>query len=310
MSIFLECLSKNSFLQERNKQSQQKIDDLKREINSKISDENITVFVTGSLGRQEVGANSDLDFFIISLEKLSKLKEIQIFSKMIEINTCLKFPELSNDGEYLKVHYIDEMLSIAGSPKDDEQNMFTERMLLFLESKCIFSDKNYDDIIEKIISMYLRDSEGRVNFKPLFLVNDILRFWRTLCLNYEQTRHTEGRPWKKKNINLKYSRMLTVFATIAYLVSMNDVSIITIKEMLQKTPLERLATSLDTVDDGSLKEEFEHFLSFYARFLEAKEKNTLEDSELDSNAIAFSDFFYKVLTHDKIKQEYKKYLVI
>lgn len=310
MGVFIECLTGNEFLSTRKSESQAKIDNLKREISSKIQDATITVFVTGSLGRQEVGSSSDLDFFIISLKKLPKLKEIQIFSNMIEINTFLGFPELSNDGEYLKVHYIDEMLSMAGSPKDDEQNMFTERMLLFLESKCIFSDKNYNEIIGRIISMYLRDSGGRVNFKPLFLVNDILRFWRTLCLNYEQTRHTAGRSWKKKNINLKYSRMLTVFATIAYLVSMDNVSIETIKDMLQKTPLERLATCLDTIGDNDLKEEFEHFLSYYVLFLKAKEQNTLDDCDLDSNAIAFSDFFYKVLTHDKIKQEYKKYLVI
>ena len=35
-----------------------------------------------------------------------------------------------------------------------------------------------------------------------------------MCLNYELIRDDPKKPWRKKNINLKFSRMLTVFGTV------------------------------------------------------------------------------------------------
>jgi len=58
----------------------------------------------------EVGTKSDLDLFVIAEKDdslRSRLCEYQLFAQLIGINDRLKLPEFSNDGEYLKVHFID-----------------------------------------------------------------------------------------------------------------------------------------------------------------------------------------------------------
>ena len=47
-------------------------------------------------------------------------------------------------------------------------------------------------------------------FQPIFLMNDICRFWKTMLLNYEHKRHGDGEPGdeirrrsKVKNFKLK-----------------------------------------------------------------------------------------------------------
>ena len=69
---------------------------------------------------------------------------------------------------------------------------------------------------------YFRDYEHHPkDFRPTFLINDIIRFWKTLCLNYEHKRNeAESRyviKHKIKNFKLGYSRLMTCFATVAIL---------------------------------------------------------------------------------------------
>ncbi len=137
----------------------------------------------------------------------------------IDINRELKYESFSNDGEYLKIHSLDYMLETLGAPQDDSENLFTTRMLLLLESRCVFNEPVYDNAISTILDHYFRDNRGKASFRPLFVLNDILRYWRTLCLNYELTRDDPDKPWRKKNINLKFSRMLTIFGTVLPLIA-------------------------------------------------------------------------------------------
>ena len=72
------------------------------------------------------------------------------------------------------------MLEALGGPQDDSENLFTARMLLLLEARCVCNQPLYDDIVDKILKHYFRDSRGKSTFRPLFLLNDLLRYWRTL----------------------------------------------------------------------------------------------------------------------------------
>lgn len=315
MGQFTDILNEDIFLSERKTHSIRKLEEARGEFKKIFTTCDITIFSAGSLGREEIGKSSDLDTFIISKDKINKLNEIKIFSKLIEVNDNLKYPEISNDGEHLNIHDIKEIMETLGSPDDDKQNMFTERMLLLLESKCLYEENIYGEIIDNIVELYFRDHNGTQTFKPLFLLNDILRYWRTLCLNFEQTRHNEARPWRKKNINLKYSRMLTIFATVFAIISKPLNTKEEIVELCKLTPMQRFAQGLDMLNDESLKDDYKAFLTYYGDFLEAKENGNIEkDLEakktLNSNAIHFSEFIYKVLNHEKINIEYRKYLII
>jgi len=187
-----------------------------------------------------------------------------------------------------------------------------------LESKPILNDDIYEQCLEKILNHYYRDQTGKRSFRPLFLLNDILRYWRTLCLNYEERRHDPNRPWRKKNVNLKFSRMLTVFSTILPLIVKPITSPFQFKNLCRKTPLERLAFGVEELHDDSLEGEWEEVLNIYESFLTWKEDDEVEKylkegehkETIRSHAEKFSSFLYKVLSHPNIPMEYRRYLVL
>jgi len=314
MNEYTKILQKNTFYQNRRDISEAKIMTLKDEMSQELKEYEISIFVVGSLARNEVGNNSDLDIFIISKNKIPNLDQIYIFSKLIKINKKLNFPKFSNDGQFLTIHNLQDLKSKAGYPEDDSLNLFTTRMLMILESKVIYNEKLYREILSEIIEHYLRDRKGHDEFKPLFLLNDVLRFWRTLCLNYEALRHDDNRPWRKKNINLKYSRLLTVFSTVITIINKKDIDHNAILEICNKTPTERIAWALDNMDDKFL-DKYKILLSHYEKFLEAKEQGNIEDDLelkriLNENAVEFSNIIYNFLNSDKIDSKLKQFLVI
>nr|VFJ62541.1 MAG: hypothetical protein BECKFW1821C_GA0114237_100280 [Candidatus Kentron sp. FW] len=262
------------------------------------------------------------NIFIVSnrkRENIRRIDSLQLLSTVIGINERLGYPPFSNDGQYLDVYSFYDMLEVLGSPRDDAQNLFTVRMLLLLESRPIFNEKLYISKIKEILEhKYFRDSSGKDSFRPLFLVNDILRYWRTVCLNYELIRNDRDRPWRKKNINLKFSRMLTVFGTILPLIAKPASTQECVEKLIRFTPLERFAAGLDHLDDDSIADKFMDFLGIYEEFLVLKEemgqKERLSDPFIDKKtrdmAKEFSWFLHECLTHKNINEEYRKYLIL
>lgn len=321
---YLELLRSKDSFKKRNEIALSQIEKIRNAFNKKIDSTKyaeISVYCGGSLGRGDVGNTSDLDLFILSNKKsreVSRIDTLVLLSAVININEKLGFTQFSNDGQYLQVYSFPDMLDALGSPDDDIQNLFTVRMLLLLESRPIFNDELYDTQIKNALEHYFRDSRGKKSYKPLFLMNDILRYWRTVCCNYELIRNDTNRPWRKKNINLKFSRMLTAFATILPLIAKPVSTVDCIYELITLTPLERFAYGLDCLNDDGLKDHYNEFLAVYEEFLVLKErmgsKRALDDTTLDTRTKymekIFSRFLHECLTHKNINKEYRKYLIL
>lgn len=321
---FKKVLKNHSNLQKRRLLAESTIKKIKNEFSQRLDlrkHQSVNIYCAGSLGRGDIGNKPDLDLFILSNNRECKerrLYSLRLIAEIIDVNKKLGFPEFSNDGQYLKVYSFPDMLDALGSPKDDNENLFTVRMLLLLESRPIFNEELYNSHVENTLGHYFRDMRGRASFKPLFLLNDLLRFWRTLCLNYELIRDDTDRPWRKKNINLKFSRMLTIFGTVLPIIVEPATNQRCVYKLMTLSPMERLAHGLDMLGDDSLLNEFRGFISHYESFLEMKDqmgsKLSLDDVSLDrksrSMAKEFSDFLFKCLTHSNIKHDFVKYLFL
>jgi predicted nucleotidyltransferase len=320
---FLSMLNEHAALSKRRSNSLQRLELVGNKVKEEkfLDEPAITVFCAGSLARLEAGDKSDLDLFVTADgdgRLHSRLFEFTLFAHLIRINSDLKFPPFSNDGEYLKIHFLEDLKNRTGSRRDDIENLFTVRMLLMLESRPLINEALYYQHLTAILENYYRDGKGKSSFKPLFLLNDLLRYWRTLCLNYEERRHDPERPWRKKNINLKFSRMLTVFGTVLPLVVWPVANVEELVEFCKFTPLERLATGLDRLQDQTLLEEWPSILDIYETFLSWKEDDNIENFLKDKDnkkmveeaAAKFAAYFYRALTHQKIREEYRRYLVL
>lgn len=266
------------------------------------------VYVTGSYGRGEASSFSDLDLFIVGRsidgQRLSNLDEICIKADLIDATRKLKIPEFSGDGAYLLANYeITKLVNALGKATDDAENTFTARLLLLLESRPLIEEDVYNEAIDSVIAAYWRDFEDHRNeFIPAFLCNDILRLWRTFCVNYEANTRTEPLEKKAKrrlkNYKLKHSRLLTCYSALLHLLAVfsikNTVTPQDTREMVWKRPTERLEQLLSEKKCVLAHRKIRELMSCYERFLERTnvEEQTLVEQFLDKNER--SQFSYQV----------------
>jgi len=247
-----------------------------------LSKNNLCIYTTGSYGRHEASVNSDIDLFFLDAKEekpTSNIDKTLINAEVIRLCRAMKLPEFSKDGGYLTIHNIGDILSNLGSPVDDYKNYFTARMLLLLESKPIYNEELHAFCIQKIIERYFIDfPDHSKNFKAIFLANDIIRFWKTLCLNYEHGRHRkiiEGNPDSindkivahSKNLKLKFSRKLTCFSFIIQLADFKGT--ITQEDLLKMcmlTPVERLLSIKE--GNPNISDKVQNALNSYQWFID------------------------------------------
>lgn len=327
MSQFTKLLTEHTALQERMKFSKETLGKITTHLDGcpACSRPDLCIFAAGSLARYETGRSSDLDLFFIGdradrnpkERSISRLQEIEAFADLVRLNADLHLEPFSGDGRYLKIHELSDIINGTGTAEDDSENLFTTRLLLLLESKPIAGHIVYSRAVAEVLKMYFRDGRGRKGYRPLFLLNDILRYWRTLCLNYEQARREDGKPWWKVNLNLKFPRKLTVFSTVLAIIATRLTTEEEFFTIAQMTPMERLAFALDTMDDIDLLVEFEVVLDNYEEFLAAKSHRELEGPTKPAPLIEFSkkaehmnDFLHNVLASQKLDRRLVRYVLI
>lgn len=326
MRDFSNALNQHQKLRSRIDFSRNFVTSIQNKANQTLSAEwdNVAIFAAGSLGRFEAGRESDLDVFVLAKNRdqsrannspISHLDEIRLFSKLIEINAALELPEFSGDGRYLKAHSLERIISSTGDAHDDIENLFTTRMLLLLESQAIWNSDLRRIAIKEVLGNYFKDGKGKADFRPLFLLNDILRYWRTLCLNYERDRVTSSK-WWKTNLNLKFSRKLTIFSTVLLIVTEEAQSIEDFIRIADLVPLERLALAFDRLDDLSLIDRFGTFLDDYESFLAAKSFGEVSNptkaqkDEFKLKAESFGNLIYDAIMSEKIDARLRRFALI
>ncbi len=281
-----------SYLLDRRTRTDERLKQLRSELteaNTRLGSK-ACVYATGSFGRLEVGDNSDLDLFIVSkigevdgvkTSQLRHLDAILVKADLISAIRKLGIPDFDADGKYLGHYSVQQFTGSLGAPDDDAQNTLTGRLLLFLESQPLLGEEAYSDIIDDVIASYWRDyGDHAEKFMPAFLANDILRLWRTFCVNYEA--RTERDPHDKKiegkikNYKLKHSRMLTCYSALLYLLGVfkleNTVSPDRAKSMTKLTPTARLQWLLDHQEFKAIHGVTNHLLEMYAEFLEKTDR--------------------------------------
>lgn len=207
-------------------------------------------------------------------ETCGRVATALITADLIRIARDLKFPEFSNDGQYLVLHTLQQMKDHLGSPHDDAQNLFTARMLLLLESCPLAHETTYERVLAAIIESYYRDYHDHTdNFKPVFLCNDVIRFWKTMCLNYEHKRHRVDKSQESKNkshldnLKLKFSRMTTCYSMVLLLAKNHET--LTPDRLLalaRMTPRQRLMEVAAGIQSGDRI--LAEMLDLYSWFLE------------------------------------------
>lgn len=298
-------------LDARRKHSDQKLRELRGRLDSAegLVFDKACVYVTGSFGREEACAHSDLDLFIVGhtdggdppKRLLTRLDEICLKAQLIQSVRDLEFPEFSGDGEYLEHYSVEQLVRSLGTPEDDATNTFTARLLLILESRALIGGRAYQDAVDGVIAAYWRDYTDHQNdFLPAYLTNDILRLWRTFCVNYEARTQTEPdlRRQKRrlKSYKLKHSRLLTCYSALLYLMAVwnkkQSVSPDDARRMVSLTPTERIEELRAMASLAAAAEPLAIVLDRYSIFLQrtnvAEEELLQQIADSDTRHAMFS----------------------
>lgn len=300
-------------------------------IEHRFDDPEVCIYATGSLAREEATVHSDLDaFFVLSgrraEKRLGRIRDVKILSAVVGAAEAGGFPDFSNDGEFLRFLHTGDILDHLGSRHEDYHNMLTARMLMILEGKHLYNLDAYRRFRNQIISAYFRDfHDHSKNFRPVFLINDILRFWRTLCINYEHARQWRENTSEKAakghlgNLKLRFSRLSTCYSFVAYLLSRSaSLAADDVVETAELTPLERLQAT--GRDNPEINETVGIMLDKYAWFLETvgREKEIVldwianqenRDAAFKQSAV-FVEGMLKVVQFTAEKNGYLRYLII
>lgn len=261
------------------------------------------VYAVGSGGRSELSKRSDLDLFLVTNQEVKRINEVRLQTAILRAMRKRGFPDPSNDASFVKLHAASTLIERLGEPADDAENTFTVRMLLLLESKPIAGEAVYSALLDRALGAYWKNAEGHEDdYLPIILVNDIIRYWRILLLNYESKTASKERELERKKVpdresrraelqaerwlrsyKLRFSRCLMCYSSVCYLLANAHherartgtarVTRDSVSQMVRLTPLSRLEQALKwTRDITATAPMGAQLFELYAQFLRTGER--------------------------------------
>lgn len=223
---------------------------------------NDTVLVCGSLARREAAGPSDVDFFLVSDDEDGRKERLE---KIKEAVTRLGLEKPSPKGPFAIPGTRLSIIQNIGGAADSNANI-TQRILLLLEGDWLFNMKGFQDLRRRILRTYVKDGipDDQV---ALFLLNDIIRYWRTVCVDYEYktTAEANPKPWAIRNIKLVFSRKLIYASGLFSVASTADMAreekIRRLEELFDLRPLDRLVHVCGAAATAEVLRSYEVFLS-------------------------------------------------
>jgi len=177
---------------------------------SKYSNKDANIVVFGSLARNEFTDGSDIDWTLL-VDGRARAKHLTTKNQIkFGIDAIVK-KEVGAEGTFGNISFSHDIIHNIGGGDDTNKNT-TQRILLLLESTYIGNHDAYTRVLNEIVSRYITEDWGlrnKIDTMPRFLLNDIIRYWRTLCVDFAYKRRMrDGKGWAIRTIKLRLSRKL------------------------------------------------------------------------------------------------------
>ena len=224
-------------------------------------DRDVAVVLLGSWGRGELTSGSDDDVLVITTGS----RRPGLRPTVGELQPV--FGGASGaQGTFDDVVTVTELATIG--LQEDSNRILTRRMLVLLESAPLLGPDVHRRVLAGLLDAYL-GGERRDRRPPRFLLNDVVRYWRTVAVDFEaKARAGEDGKWALRHAKLRTSRtMLFAGGLLPVLechhVTADDAPALLLSELLQP-PTDRIAAAFlryEAVDAGV------RTLGAYDRFL-------------------------------------------
>ncbi|MGK2938351.1 MAG: hypothetical protein ACSLFR_11180, partial [Solirubrobacteraceae bacterium] len=184
----------------------------------------------------------------------------------------------SASGAFDNVAYVDHLITRIGRRADDNVNL-TRRMLLVLESIAIAGEDAHEQARRAVIETYV-DTHVSDYRPPRFLLNDLARYWRTICVDFEgkQRDRRSSDKWALRAAKLRTSRKLLFASGLLPVLECHDLRAGEMRTWLTETfalpPVDRVADAFlrhEACDPGV------RTLTAYDRFLGRLDDSAFRD---------------------------------
>lgn len=264
----------------------------------------IDVVLFGSFGRRELTEDSDCDYLII----LDKTVDHLSFSRFhAEVQLYMKengFKDPGQQGTFGTFAAGTDLLMTIGLDPDSN-NTTTRRLLFLMESVSVYQENIRRELFRKILERYCDDyhpinhpSDDLLKV-PRFLCNDVVRYWRTIAVDFAAKRwHSHVPDWYLRHAKLLISRKVLFAGSLMPLFLVNhylprggsnheqyDWLLNYLEQEFNRPPLARLLACYDVVQPGS-KVALGKVLNAYNQFiriLQQTHKRKLFMIPLDGN---------------------------
>lgn len=172
----------------------------------------LCIAATGSVGRREALEASDLDLIVISDQPQSSGDDLKaLYGCLVRgLGDVLRIPVSKGRSVMGGVALVDLAdPDKIGGDKDDRIAL-TRRTLVLTEGAWAGGELSLRDVRKQILEAY---SPIEDFYHPLQLCNDVARYYRQLCIDYNQRPKTEKSGWAEKNVKLRHSRKFWYFTT-------------------------------------------------------------------------------------------------
>jgi hypothetical protein len=284
----------------------------------------------GSLARKECVVGSDLDWTVLidgQADPYHLPLTLKIREKIEPVIKTLNLEKPSPRGLFGNMVFSHDVLHAIGGEDDTNRNT-TIRILLLLESVAIGQSDARERVLTNILRRYLEEdaffASGTPKSRavPRFLLNDIIRYWRTVAVDFaSKRRELAGEGWALRNIKLRMSRKLMfmsgvimcfdcelkhreIFEKALFAGASNPYSLIQLLlgEYVDQTPMDVCARAF--VERGKL-ETAKDFFDAYDEFLGKLANETIRSQlkTLNYEAAAENDEFQHLRTTSHKFQE-------
>lgn len=249
----------------------------------------LAVVLAGSFGRKEASERSDVDALVLFEDDLPQRARIEkaLLGRLEEVVKDLNKERgfqlrMALPGAFSNSCVLEKLLRNIGG-NNETNHLLTQRISLLVEGQGISTHSFFKNARRQILLKYLKELQP-VGRRPIFLVNDLARYYRTVCVDYEYKKNEVRKPWAIRLIKLRHSRKLFYFSALFPVLESMAMS----KESLQNTrwiqqqfldytPLERIVLLLKKYGKAQHWEMLIQYNSFL-ELLASKERRAALDT--------------------------------